>query len=65
MVIDASSCAQGLRENLQLEGVQVLDSVDWVHDRLLECLPCELALHQVTGRPYGSVVLALERASRP
>jgi D-lactate dehydrogenase len=33
VVIDASSCAHGLRESL--EGVDVLDSVEWVHDHLL------------------------------
>ncbi|MGI8715500.1 MAG: heterodisulfide reductase-related iron-sulfur binding cluster, partial [Solirubrobacteraceae bacterium] len=149
VVIDASSCAQGLRENLALEGIEVLDSIDWVHDRLLDRLTltrreatmavhptcadtrlgstgklaaiagrlteevvipaatrccgmagdrgllhpelpaaalagvaeeldgrslsacvssnrtCELALRQVTGRPYESFVLALERVSRP
>jgi D-lactate dehydrogenase len=149
VVIDASSCAQGLRENLSLEGIEVLDSIDWVHDRLLDRLTvrgslgtvavhptcattrlgtsdklaavaarlgdevvvpaatrccgmagdrgllhpelpaaalagvaselegrelgacvssnrtCEIALHQVTGRPYQSFVLALERLSRP
>ena len=33
VVIDASSCAHGLHE--VLEGVEVLDSVGWVHDHLL------------------------------
>jgi D-lactate dehydrogenase len=31
VVIDASSCAQGLRS----EGFKVLDSIEWVHDHLL------------------------------
>jgi D-lactate dehydrogenase len=33
VVTDASSCAHGLHE--VLEGVQVLDSVEWVHDHVL------------------------------
>jgi D-lactate dehydrogenase len=33
VVIDASSCTQGLREHGA--GVPVLDAVEWVHDRLL------------------------------
>jgi len=149
VVIDASSCAHGLRENLQLDGIEVLDSVAWVADRVLDRLTiaakhrsilvhptcasahlgtsaklaeiaarladevvvpaatrccgmagdrgwlhpelpaaaledvgreltgqafdacvssnrtCEIALQQVTGRPYESFVLALEELSRP
>jgi D-lactate dehydrogenase len=38
VVMDASSCSLGLRENLSLEGVEVIDSVQWVHDHLLERL---------------------------
>jgi D-lactate dehydrogenase len=34
VVTDASSCAQALKD-LAVEGVQVLDSIEWVHDRLL------------------------------
>ena len=147
--MDASSCTLGLRENLALDGVEVIDSVSWVHDHLLErleithrlgsvvihptcatghlgvsakltaaaarladevvvpaatrccgmagdrgwlhpelpaaaladtaaelegrtfdaCLSsnrtCEIALHQVTGRPYESLVLTLEALTRP
>ena len=33
VVIDASSCAHGLKE--VLEGVTVLDSIEWVHDHVL------------------------------
>jgi D-lactate dehydrogenase len=148
VVMDASSCSLGLRENLALDGVEVIDSVSWVHDHLLEhleithrlgsavihptcasahlgvssklaavagrladevvvpaqsrccgmagdrgwlhpelpaaaladtaaelegrrfdaCLSsnrtCEIALHQVTGRPYESLVLTLEALTR-
>jgi D-lactate dehydrogenase len=49
VVMDASSCSLGLRENLALDGVEVIDSVSWVHDHLLEHL-------QITRR-LGSVVI--------
>jgi D-lactate dehydrogenase len=49
VVMDASSCSLGLRENLALDGVEVIDSVSWVHDHLLERL-------EITGR-LGSVVI--------
>jgi D-lactate dehydrogenase len=149
VVIDASSCTHGVLVNLQLEGVEVLDSIAWIHDRVLDrlviahkhrsivvhppcaaahlgasaklaaiaerlaeevvvpaasrccgmagdrgwlhpelpaaalegvareldgsqfdaCLSsnrtCEIALQQVTGRPYESFVLALEELTRP
>jgi D-lactate dehydrogenase len=38
VVIDASSCTLGVISELGLEGVEVLDSVAWVHDRLLDRL---------------------------
>jgi len=38
VVIDASSCTQGVLEHLALAGIEVLDSVSWVHDRLLHRL---------------------------
>ena len=47
--MDASSCSLGLRENLALDGVEVIDSVSWVHDHLLERL-------EITQR-LGSVVI--------
>ncbi|MGZ4244749.1 MAG: FAD-binding and (Fe-S)-binding domain-containing protein [Solirubrobacteraceae bacterium] len=49
VVMDASSCTLGLRENLELDGIEVIDSVAWVHDRLLDRL-------QISGR-LGSVVV--------
>jgi D-lactate dehydrogenase len=49
VVMDASSCTLGLRENLVLDGVEVIDSVAWVHDRLLDRL-------QISGR-LGSMVV--------
>ena len=38
VVIDASSCTLGVVSDLGLEGIEVIDSVAWVHDRLLEHL---------------------------
>jgi D-lactate dehydrogenase len=49
VVMDASSCSLGMRENIALDGVEVIDSVSWVHDHLLEQL-------EVTHR-LGSVVV--------
>jgi D-lactate dehydrogenase len=49
VVMDASSCTLGLRENLAHDGIEVIDSVSWVHDHLIERL-------QVTHR-LGSVVI--------
>jgi D-lactate dehydrogenase len=49
VVMDASSCSHGARQNLELDGVEVIDSVAWVHDRLLE--------HLSIGRRLGSIVV--------
>jgi D-lactate dehydrogenase len=38
VVIDASSCAMGLRELAADGGVNVFDSVDWIHDHVLDAL---------------------------
>ncbi len=35
VVIDAASCTLGARENLAVGGVEVIDAITWVHDRLL------------------------------
>jgi D-lactate dehydrogenase len=43
VVIDASSCAHGLRS----EGLEVLDSVEWVHDHLLAKLAVERRFKRV------------------
>jgi D-lactate dehydrogenase len=44
IVLDATSCTYGLRGNAPAAGVQILDSVEWIHDHLLERLelPCKL-----------------------
>jgi len=66
LVTDASSCAHGLRE----DGVEVLDSVDWLHDHALPRLdPTRVPLaavhptcsvrHMATARKLESLVAAL------
>jgi D-lactate dehydrogenase len=51
VVIDASSCTHGALENLELDGIEVLDSVTWVHDRLLERLQVRRRLGRVLIHP--------------
>jgi D-lactate dehydrogenase len=49
VVTDASSCALGLAE--QLDGVKVLDSVEWAHDHLLPRLTVHRALESAAVHP--------------
>jgi D-lactate dehydrogenase len=51
VVIDASSCSHGARENLGLDGVEVIDSVAWVHDHLLERLHVSRRLGSIVVHP--------------
>ena len=51
VVIDASSCSHGARENLALDGVEVVDSVAWVHDRLLHRLTIDRPLESIVVHP--------------
>jgi D-lactate dehydrogenase len=51
VVIDATSCTLGALENLDLDGIEVLDSVSWVHDRLLDRLQVRRRLHRVLVHP--------------
>jgi D-lactate dehydrogenase len=51
VVMDASSCSLGLRENLALDGVEVIDSVSWVHDHLLDRLEISQRLGSVVIHP--------------
>jgi len=39
VVIDASSCTLGVLTELDVDGIEVIDSVAWVHDHLLDRLP--------------------------
>jgi D-lactate dehydrogenase len=54
VVTDASSCAQGLIDELELDGIDVSDSIDWVHDRLLEQLAPRHKLPSVLVHPTCS-----------
>jgi D-lactate dehydrogenase len=50
VVVDASSCAQGLL-GLEVPGVEVVDSIAWVRDRLLERLTVRRKLGAVAVHP--------------
>ncbi len=54
VVTDASSCAQGLIGELELDGIDVFDSIDWVHDRLLDRLAPRRTLSSVLVHPTCS-----------
>ncbi len=49
VVIDASSCALSLKREVAVDGVEILDSIEWVHDQLLGRLS--------PGRKLGRVAL--------
>jgi D-lactate dehydrogenase len=51
VVIDASSCTHGVLAEVIPEGVEVLDSIAWVHDRLLERLELRRKLSNVAVHP--------------
>jgi D-lactate dehydrogenase len=51
VVIDASSCTHGAIENLDLDGIEVIDSVAWVHDRLLDHLSVSHRLGSMVVHP--------------
>jgi D-lactate dehydrogenase len=55
VVMDASSCSHALREELSIEGIEVLDSIEWVHDRLLGRLEVPRKLGRVAVHPTCSV----------
>jgi D-lactate dehydrogenase len=51
VVTDATSCALGLIEDLDLDGIEVLDSVQWAHDRLLPRLTVERRMRAAAVHP--------------
>ncbi len=51
VVLDASSCTQGVVSELEVDGVEVLDSIDWIHDHLLERLEVSGRLGTVAVHP--------------
>jgi D-lactate dehydrogenase len=55
VVIDASSCAHGLIDDVAPDGVEVLDSIAWVHDHLLDRLEINRKLSSVVVHPNCSV----------
>jgi D-lactate dehydrogenase len=54
LVIDASSCAHGLLQDLGAEGFEVLDSIAWAHDRLLPKLEVKRRVSSVAVHPTCS-----------
>ena len=60
VVIDASSCSHGLAEEGP-EGVEVLDSVAWAHDRLLP----RLDVRRPAGRPRSTLPAPRATWDRP
>ncbi len=54
VVIDATSCAHGLIEDGAAGGVEILDSILWVHDHLLDRLEIPRKLGTVTVHPTCS-----------
>ena len=51
VVIDASSCTQGVLTEIGVDGIAVLDSVAWVHDHLLERLRISRRVRTVAVHP--------------
>jgi D-lactate dehydrogenase len=56
VVIDASSCSHGLITEVAPEGVEILDSIAWVHDHLLEHLEVRARRTRALVHPTCSVV---------
>jgi D-lactate dehydrogenase len=51
VVIDASSCSHGVIAEVDPDGVEVIDSIAWVHDRLLPRLEVRRKLGSVAVHP--------------
>jgi D-lactate dehydrogenase len=76
LLVDASSCTQGMlgeefrdaldeRERERWQVVRVIDSIEWVHDRLLDALRLERTLSSVALHPpCAAVQLGLEEKLR-
>ncbi len=47
VIVDASSCTYGLVHEVGVEGIEVIDSIAWVHDRLLERLDIRRKLDRI------------------
>jgi D-lactate dehydrogenase len=79
VVIDASSCALGLREEIaacltdsereRFEQLEILDSIEWVHDRLLAQLQvprrlARIAVHPTCATGHLGLTAKLEAIAR-
>ncbi len=53
-VIDASSCAYGLKTEVAPEGIEILDSIEWIHGRVLPLLTPAKKLGSVALHPNCS-----------
>jgi D-lactate dehydrogenase len=51
VVVDASSCTYGLRGDHAPDGVEILDSIEWVHDRLMPTLKPTRKLKNIAVHP--------------
>jgi len=51
VIIDASSCTHAVRGSGAPDGVQVLDSIEWIHDHVLPRLPAGRRLGRVAVHP--------------
>ena len=56
VVVDASSCSHGLITEVAPAGVEILDSIAWVHDHLLERLEVRRRRARAVVHPTCSVV---------
>jgi D-lactate dehydrogenase len=54
VVIDATSCAHGLIEDGTGDGIEIIDSIAWVHDRVLDRLEIPRKLAGVVVHPTCS-----------
>jgi D-lactate dehydrogenase len=54
VVIDATSCTHGLVAEVAPDGIEILDSIAWVHDRLLDRLPIPRKLGTMAVHPTCS-----------
>jgi D-lactate dehydrogenase len=54
VVSDATSCSHALLSDVAPEGIEVIDSIAWVHDRLLERLEVSNKLSSVVVHPTCS-----------
>jgi D-lactate dehydrogenase len=69
VVIDASSCAHGLIQDVGIEGLEVLDSISWAHDHLLPRLEVRrrvktASLHPTCSAGHMGIATKLDALAR-